>query len=665
MDIWVHKRLHQHMKIEMDWNLHLEMPFNNQLDVDLLSRISTNFDDLDDLKVENNSESFLSSFPCYENFKYKTGLGFVLHNGSGLVDESSIYVTSKLDWAKNLRKTKPRNLNAAIKELKTVKESIKKNSSMDVPMSEETKKLFDFFLNEPEPTFKGTYNWLYSGGCITNFENQDGLFLCCVDKSFDQNVIKVLRLNENCTKVESEENLALTNNQNVYQIITKKFNEDQIFGVRQKNVFELLTTAKGCGNSLHRFYKTTESDRRLTSCDFSPTKDEVVLVSSDTRLRSTRIHDLETKSCIYQIVSQVYLHRDSWSKVLFREQDLALADRSYLWIFDPRLAGMVPALKYSPYSVNEMDCEVVANILKCELDPNYLYLGLTHSLLQLDVRCLKSTKTVQKWTHMLHQYPMHGNIVVDQNRELIFLQGDKPDQLVGITNECFQDVDERYFLSKSMPCLLKSMKRSLRVAHYNELGFYPAVASRFDSTVTGSCAIKDKRNKMHYFVTNIMGDVYGCKIKEADDDSTDDLNNMLDSIRKYEEHVKELNIGQVYKPPLVKDMNHIFSKVEAAGPKPDPKIGFQDPHYIWPLGDFFTAEQVKSYKDYLANKVLTVWGFNEPEEDEDVDEEEEEKEKGAEFEKPKTTKDDDDIEGEDDGEISATEKVAEWLNRLN
>ena len=59
-------------------------------------------------------------------------------------------------------------------------------------------------------------------------------------------------------------------------------------------------------------------------------------------------------------------------------------------------------------------------------------------------------------------------------------------------------------------------------------------------------------------MTNAFGDVYGCKIKRRGDDQCDDLNDMLDSMKIYEEHFQGFNIGLDFDIPKITDMSHIF-----------------------------------------------------------------------------------------------------------
>lgn len=76
------------------------------------------------------------------------------------------------------------------------------------------------------------------------------------------------------------------------------------------------------------------------------------------------------------------------------------------------------------------------------------------------------------------------------NNELVLLQGNKLEDLIGVENEHIYEYDNFHMLSRSTPYLLKGMKNSIRIAHYNGLCLNPTIINRFDCTVTGSCIIK-------------------------------------------------------------------------------------------------------------------------------------------------------------------------------
>lgn len=56
------------------------------------------------------------------------------------------------------------------------------------------------------------------------------------------------------------------------------------------------------------------------------------------------------------------------------------------------------------------ECDNICNFMESELNPNYVYLTMTHNLTQLDTRVIKP---VQKWTHMMHDVPQHGSIIAE------------------------------------------------------------------------------------------------------------------------------------------------------------------------------------------------------------------------------------------------------------
>lgn len=85
---------------------------------------------------------------------------------------------------------------------------------------------------------------------------------------------------------------------------------------------------------------------------------------------------------------------------------------------------------------------------------------------------------------------LHKNLYFSGDKELIILQSKQPDSCVGITNEYMFRNNEYMYLSKSLPCLLKGVKESVKLAHYNELCLNPLLSSRFNSSVVGCDLIK-------------------------------------------------------------------------------------------------------------------------------------------------------------------------------
>lgn len=638
MDSYVFRRVINQMEENPAGTLHTINPSHNQLDVDFLSKISNNLDDLDELDntIENdNSKSFLSTFPCYENFKYETGLTSVLHCGNGLKDEAEDLIKTKIQWAKKLRTIQPKKERDTLRELEKMKKSLKKKDAVDLKINNQ--EFLDHFLNEPEPSFKGAYNWLYTGGCISNIQHEGCIYLCCPDTLSNSPVIKLFKSNEDCTVINEEQIFYFKINEPVLQVCLKKTEEDIIIGVRQKTRFTILSGLSGKGNVVRKWKKSLAVDRILTSFDINSTCEEVVVTDADMTARYIKIYSIETNQKRYKYKNNVRTAIDSWNQVLFRDRDVLLSDRTHFCIIDSRASKQF-CLQYSPLVGNELDCEVICNMMKSKCDPNFIYLGTTHTLMQLDIRY---PKPVQRWTHLMKHSPQYGDVVLDSNGELILLQGLNVDDFIGIKNERIQENDDSDLLSKSTPCLLKGMNNSLRIAQYNGLCLNPLISRRFGSTITGSCVVKDKNDLPHYFITNALGDVYGSQIKRKDDDKLDDLDSMLDSMKNYEAHFRDLNVGETVHINSVKDLGHIFEKVEELGWTKDPEIKIKNPHAHWKYREMYAPESLAMYKDFLAKKVAAVWGIS------NSDDEENEEDRR-----------------DEDDEVSVSNKVEGWLQQL-
>lgn len=214
-DIFVLRRIINQINTTAGTDFHLDNPSHNQLDTDFLSKISKSLDDLDNTFEEDSSRLFLTTYPCYENFKYKTGLSSVLRCGNGLIDKADNSVKSKIEWAKKLHTLTPKNelggklllyikmvqllvhfvyycifLFLACKELDELKKNLKKGRAIGIEVS--NPEFLEYFFNEPEPSFKGSYNWLYTGGCISSIQQNNNFFLCCADTLCDSPVISNL-----------------------------------------------------------------------------------------------------------------------------------------------------------------------------------------------------------------------------------------------------------------------------------------------------------------------------------------------------------------------------------------------------------------------------------------------------------------------------------------
>lgn len=56
-------------------------------------------------------------------------------------------------------------------------------------LSKSSKKFLSQFFKDPEPNFKGGYNWLYTGGSMSHVNYDGSTLLCCGDVINDTHVL--------------------------------------------------------------------------------------------------------------------------------------------------------------------------------------------------------------------------------------------------------------------------------------------------------------------------------------------------------------------------------------------------------------------------------------------------------------------------------------------
>ena len=98
-----------------------------------------------------------------------------------------------------------------------------------------------------------------------------------------------------------------------------------------------MSALNGRGNEIRKWKKSPSVDRILTSFDFSPTCEDVVISDADMTTRTVKIHKIETNQKPYKYKNHIRTAKDSWNKVLFREMDIFLTDRANFYIIDPRV----------------------------------------------------------------------------------------------------------------------------------------------------------------------------------------------------------------------------------------------------------------------------------------------------------------------------------------
>ncbi|XP_012280790.1 uncharacterized protein LOC105699921 isoform X2 [Orussus abietinus] len=339
---------------------------------------------------------------------------------------------------------------------------------------------------DPDPTFKGKYNWYYTGGSLCNVL-LNGKRILLFPYNGELAAVPIVANDVSLWKPELKIGAKCITNGTLYELKCSSSN----------NTCQLL------GRYKHHcvLYSLAESKNRLKLMEIHKQKSHSPYVSADLNLlkvntfytantdRIVTLWDLLKEKCINSgQIDETKVLEDNWGSIRSQEQDpniLLYADRCCLHYLDTRMPLKRPVLSLCPKS-NLEECESLCLTLQCRLDACQ-YIGSYHSLLLCDSRSPKSC-VQQKWTHQFKSAPLIGSIYNRNETEIIVLSSQLPRENTIILNTWENtETPHSYNLPYTPPSILDSLTASQQQGKCLD----PSMRIRAELSTAGSLLIPD------------------------------------------------------------------------------------------------------------------------------------------------------------------------------
>ncbi|XP_049835962.1 uncharacterized protein LOC126281234 [Schistocerca gregaria] len=298
----------------------------------------------------------------------------------------------------------------------------------DVTVSNLLARFVKHMSSDPDADFTGPYNWYYSEGTLSVVSLKKKPFVISVQGRYLDKICSV-PLEENNGEWKPCLSSTITKcapirRKPIYQIKARNVKGRAVIGVRQRNAVAVYLN-NACRRDLNlvqlHTYKICENERPLSGLDLDTSKpghfcsshsDRTIKVWDPTR----RIPLLEGRAA--RNINCQKETGSSWCGVWYDKNDInqvVVADNCCVTWHDIRCRlskskGICLASTKHKLPL-EWSCEEVSLLVPSQLH-HQLYIGTTHSLLQVDKRWPTLVpQPVRRWTHMLNGHLLMGQTV--------------------------------------------------------------------------------------------------------------------------------------------------------------------------------------------------------------------------------------------------------------
>lgn len=298
----------------------------------------------------------------------------------------------------------------------------------DITVSNLLAQFVKHMSSDPDADFSGAYNWYYSEGTLSVVSLKKKSFIISAQGKYLDKICSVPLEEDNgewkpCLS-SSVTKCGPIRQKPIYQIKTREVNGRAVVGVRQRNAVGVYLNSvgrKGLNLVQHHKYNICENEKPLSGLDLDTSKPGHFCCSqSDRTIKlwdpTNRIPVLEGRAA-----SSRNCHKETasgWCGVWYDKDDInqvVVADNCCVTWHDVR-CGLSKCVGICLTNAKhklplEMSCEEVSLLVPSQL-PHQLYIGTTHSLLQVDKRQPKLVpQPVRRWTHMLNGQLLMGQTV--------------------------------------------------------------------------------------------------------------------------------------------------------------------------------------------------------------------------------------------------------------
>nr|XP_018915703.1 PREDICTED: uncharacterized protein LOC109043100 [Bemisia tabaci] len=462
-------------------------------------------------------------------------------------------------------------------------------------------KLALLYEDDPDPYFKGKYNWYYGGTLsVQKNKNMEFVTISAAGKALDELHMKTFNP---CEKLKCETFVLsdqMMKGSPIYEV--SKLRKKKFLSIRQRNMCAFLKLLKS-ENSMKTLL-CLDSKVPFVGVDTSPfSKSEVCMIKAN---RIFQVWDVEGSvkepKLKGQLPTKVH-YADNWCNFRYGSQpnEVLAADRINTFLYDLRMDLTKPANQWNPWKQSEL-CEEISLLRSSAVSPVHCYVGTSHQIFSLDLR----SSFCQRWTHMLRTAPYIATSVRRDDMELLLFCSQHTPRVECIIND-WTSVEVP--VSRVFPRILPSIADVYQEAKLSNICNHPIVECRFDSCLTGLASVKNE-NDFALLSNTSSGDIFyqTLSFSEEPDQSKPTLNKVelktlkqfeKKCVRKFTMEKKTLHVTSDFA-----DFHEVAEKLKMGEPEAEEVIKPTVEHCAgWQIPKDF----LESCKDYLAPRLLEMW----------------------------------------------------------
>ncbi|KAG6797130.1 hypothetical protein HZU73_07516 [Apis mellifera caucasica] len=393
------------------------------------------------------------------------------------------------------------------KDLKLIyKKDVKWNHMKDIITAKIPKYVADLAQvidKDPDPYFKGAYNWYYTGGSMNhiNLHNKDILLFPFMGELVS-------------TPLDNIEEF-------LWKPLFKKAAKCELNGSLYElkhNVNVDICMILGRYKQHCNFYILSERDNKCNLTEVHTQISKIPYISADLNpLNANQYCLVDVNRCVTlwdmtkmkptnsNTILNTTVLDDSWSSIKFQSIDpnvLLFVDRCCLHYLDIRVPFDRPTLTICPKFYLEK-CEYLS--LDVASKNNFCrYIGTYHSVLMCDNRSPQKS-VQQKWIHQFKGPPLIGSVINREDKEFVVLSSQIAGETTIIVNTwTTNEISHSY----NFPYTPPHIKETLNESQIQGMCLNPYLRDRFELSNTGSFIIKDINQNIFLFLQNSIGDIY-------------------------------------------------------------------------------------------------------------------------------------------------------------
>ncbi|KAL4717245.1 hypothetical protein ACJJTC_017132 [Scirpophaga incertulas] len=359
--------------------------------------------------------------------------------------------------------------------------------------------------NDPDPNFKSTYNWYYSG-------NGNMQIICMQSVDYvlhsDFNTVYLSRFHKGNSSMDSNPTASFSCEEDM-NILETIYSKQNIIALRTKPRIYIMKIIESKNDLQFELLKELDTKSTFTSISFDNVHTNILYVTTlDNNLTIVNIDRMTGKTVKLCHHSESLLN--NWHTVTgVGRGSYMFIEKNAITLYDKRTHTPTTSWKGLKGIVDLVYCNDITSAKACE-ENSSLYFTTDHHLFLMDTRaCSTDLKVVQRWFHGLQCAPTYMTVEkMGYNREFIVISSQWCEDTCVISTYA-DTVVNLGSPSVCMPYHLPNVFDALKTAREQMLCF--DIQNPIDGRLamsTSGLAIFNNDNNLSVLTHNVLGDIF-------------------------------------------------------------------------------------------------------------------------------------------------------------